>query len=73
MNIGAWVNDSDVRAAYKELGLDYARSCFRDTYNVAGTDPIDNAPLDNPADRRDLDPGRRYQFRSASPVCTLWE
>src|SRR5713226_5349672 len=39
LNIDAWVNDSYVRQAYKELGLDYDKQLASfEGYNVTGTD-----------------------------------
>ncbi|MFZ8477717.1 hypothetical protein ACO1MN_15760, partial [Staphylococcus aureus] len=50
LNIGAWVNDSYVRQAFKEHGIDYDKQLASfDTYNVKGTDPVCNVPVDNPA------------------------
>jgi NitT/TauT family transport system substrate-binding protein len=72
LNIGAWVNDSYVRAAYKDLGLDYDKQLASfDTYNVAGTDPICNAPIDNPKQTGEIwiQGGDIVPF--SSPVCTL--
>ena len=72
LNIGAWVNDSYVRAAYKELGLDYDKQLASfDTYNVTGTDPICNAPVDNPKQTGEIwiQGGDIVPF--SSPVCTL--
>ena len=72
LNIGAWVNDSYVRAAYKDLGLDYDKQLASfDTYNVTGTDPICNAPVDNPRLTGEIwiQGGDIVPF--SSPVCTL--
>ena len=50
LNIGAWVNDSYVRQAFKDLGLDYDKQLAMTTgYDVTGTDPVCNVPVDKPA------------------------
>lgn len=72
LNIGAWVNDGYVRQAYKELGLDYDKQLASfDTYNVTGTDPVCNAPVNNPAQTGEIwiQGGDIVPF--SSPVCTL--
>jgi NitT/TauT family transport system substrate-binding protein len=72
LNIKAWVNDSYVRQAYKELGLDYDKQlAVFDTYNVSGTDPVCNAPVDNPRLVGEvwIQGGDIVPF--SSPVCTL--
>jgi NitT/TauT family transport system substrate-binding protein len=72
LNIKAWVNDSYVRQAYKELGLDYEKQVAAfDTYNVSGTDPVCNAPVDNPKLVGEvwIQDGAIVPF--SSPVCTL--
>src|SRR6202048_1549275 len=45
LNIGAWVNDSYVRQAYKDLGLDYDKQLASlSGYDVTGEDPVCNVP-----------------------------
>jgi NitT/TauT family transport system substrate-binding protein len=72
LNIGAWVNDSYLREAYKELGLDYDKQLTSfDTYNVSGTDPVCNALVDNPKLSGEvwIQGGEIVPF--SSPLCTL--
>ena len=72
LNIGAWVNDSYVRQAFKEHGLDYDKQLASfDTYNVTGTDPICNAPVNDPKKTGEIwiQGGDIVPF--SSPVCTL--
>jgi NitT/TauT family transport system substrate-binding protein len=72
LNIGAWVNDKYVRQAFKEHGLDYDKQLASfDTYNVTGTDPICNAPVNDPKKIGEIwiQGGDIVPF--SSPVCTL--
>ena len=72
LDIGAWVNDSYVRQTYKELGLDYDKQlAVFDTYNVKGTDPVCNTPVDNAKLVGEvwIKGGDIIPF--SSPVCTL--
>jgi NitT/TauT family transport system substrate-binding protein len=72
LNIGAWVNDQYVRQAFKEKGLDYDKQLASfDTYNVTGTDPICNAPVNDPKKTGEIwiQGGDIVPF--SSPVCTL--
>jgi NitT/TauT family transport system substrate-binding protein len=72
LNVGAWVNDSYVRQTYKELGLDYDKQLATQTgYDVTGSDPVCNAPVDNPklAGEVWILGGDIVPF--SSPVCTL--
>jgi NitT/TauT family transport system substrate-binding protein len=72
LNIGAWVNDQYVRQAFKEHGLDYDKQLASfDTYNVTGTDPICNAPVNDPKKIGEIwiQGGDIVPF--SSPVCTL--
>jgi NitT/TauT family transport system substrate-binding protein len=50
-NIPAWVNDRYVKQAFKERGLDYERQLASlSNYEVAGKDPVCNAPITKPRD-----------------------
>jgi len=72
LDIGAWVNDTYVRDTYKELGLDYDKQLASfDTYNVSGTDPVCNVPVNDPklAGQVWIKGGDIVSF--SSPVCTL--
>jgi hypothetical protein len=58
--------------AYKELGLDYDKQLASfDTYNVTGTDPVCNAPVNDPEEDGEIwiQGGDIVPF--SSPVCTL--
>jgi NitT/TauT family transport system substrate-binding protein len=72
LNVGAWVNDSYVRQAYKGLGLDYDKQLASfDTYNVTGTDPVCNTAVNDPRKTGEIwiQGGDIVPF--SSPVCTL--
>jgi NitT/TauT family transport system substrate-binding protein len=72
LNIEAWVNDTYVRQAYKDLGLDYDKQLAMTTgYDVTGEDPVCNAPVDNPKEAGQIwiEGGDIVPF--SSPVCTL--
>jgi NitT/TauT family transport system substrate-binding protein len=72
LNIGAWVNDSYVRQAYKELGLDYDKqSATQSGYNVTGNDPVCNVPVNNPREAGEvwIEGGNIVPF--GSPACTF--
>jgi len=72
LNVGDWVNDSYLKQAFKELGLDYDKQLASfDTYNVTGTDPICNAPVNDPKKAGEIwiQGGDIVPF--SSPVCTL--
>jgi NitT/TauT family transport system substrate-binding protein len=72
LDIGAWVNDSYVRQAFKDEGLDYDKQLQSlDTYHVAGADPICNVPVAQPAQAGQIwvDGGDILSF--SSPACTL--
>ena len=72
LNIKAWVNDSYVRQAYKELGLDYDKQLATTTgYEVTGNDPVCNVPVSNPREAGEvwIQGGDIVPF--SSPACTL--
>jgi NitT/TauT family transport system substrate-binding protein len=72
LNIKAWVNDTYVRQAYKDLGLDYDKQLAMTTgYDVTGEDPVCNASVDNPKEAGQIwiEGGDIVPF--SSPVCTL--
>ena len=72
LDIGAWVNDGYIRQTYKELGLDYDKQLAAfDTYNVTGTDPVCNAPVNDPKLVGEvwIQGGDIVPF--SSPVCAL--
>jgi NitT/TauT family transport system substrate-binding protein len=72
LNIGAWVNDTYVRQAFKELGLDYDKQlASQASYDVTGNDPVCNTPVNKPAEAGEIwvQGGDIQAF--SSPVCTL--
>ena len=72
LNIGAWVNDTYVKQAFKEQGLDYDKQlASMSGYDVTGTDTICNAPVDKPLEAGEVwvDGGDILTF--SSPSCTL--
>jgi NitT/TauT family transport system substrate-binding protein len=72
LDINAWVNDTYVRKAYADLGLDYSKQVASfETYNVSGMDPICKVPVKDPklAGEVWIQDGDIVPF--ASPICTL--
>jgi NitT/TauT family transport system substrate-binding protein len=72
LDVDAWVNDSYVKQAYKDQGLDYEKQLASFSgYNVTGTDPICNVPVNNPAQAGEIwiQGGDIVPF--SSPACTL--
>jgi NitT/TauT family transport system substrate-binding protein len=72
LNIKAWVNDTYVRRAYKNLGLDYDKQLAMTTgYDVTGEDAVCNTPVKNPKEAGQIwiEDGDIVPF--SSPVCTL--
>jgi NitT/TauT family transport system substrate-binding protein len=72
LNIKAWVNDSYVRQAYKDLGLDYDKQLATMTgYDVSGNDPVCNVPISKPLESGQvwIEGGDIVSF--SSPACTL--
>jgi NitT/TauT family transport system substrate-binding protein len=72
LDIKAWVNDSYVRQAYKDLGLDYDKQLASlSGYDVTGNDPICDVPVTKPTEVGQIwiEGGDIVPF--SSPVCTL--
>lgn len=72
LDIKAWVNDSYVRQAYKDLGLDYDKQLASlSNYQVSGNDPVCNVPVSKPEQSGQIwiDQGEIVSF--SSPLCTL--
>jgi NitT/TauT family transport system substrate-binding protein len=72
LNIGAWVNDSYLKQAYKELGLDYDKDLASfSNYQVTGQDTVCNKSVDNPSQTGEIwiQGGDILPF--SSPLCTL--
>lgn len=71
-NIKAWVNDSYVRQAFKERGLDYERQkASLANYEVSGKDPVCNVAITKPRDGGEIwvEGGEIVPFSSQG--CTL--
>ena len=72
LNIGAWVNDSYVRQAFKDKGIDYDKQLASfESYSVTGTDPVCNAPVSDPAKTGEIWIQGGDILAFSSPVCTL--
>lgn len=72
LDIKSWVNDSYVRAAYKNQGLDYEKQlAVQAGYDAAGHDPICNVPVTEPSEAGEIwvEGGDIVPF--SSPACTL--
>lgn len=72
LDIGAWVNDTYVRQAFKDEGLDYDGQLKKLTgYHVTGDDPVCNVHVTNPAEAGQIwvQGGNIVNF--SSPACTL--
>ncbi len=72
LNVDSWVNDTYVRQAYKDLGLDYDKQLASLTgYDVSGTDPVCNVPVNKPTESGEIwvQGGDIVPF--SSPACTL--
>jgi NitT/TauT family transport system substrate-binding protein len=72
LNVDAWVNDTYVRQAYKDLGLDYDKQLQSMAgYDVTGNDPVCNVAVTKPREAGQIwvDGGDIVTF--SSPVCTL--
>lgn len=72
LNIETWVNDTYVRQAYKNSGLDYAaQSASLSGYAITGTDPICKVPVSKPGEAGQIwiEGGDIVPF--SSPACTL--
>ena len=72
LDIDKWVNDSFVRAAFKDSGRDYdAQLASFSNYRIKGEDTVCNAPIADPSQAGQiwLDGGKTTAFSSAA--CTL--
>jgi NitT/TauT family transport system substrate-binding protein len=72
LDVGAWVNDSYIKQAYKELGLDYDKQLASFANDqVTGQDPVCNKPVNDPAQTGEIwiQGGDIVPF--SSPLCTL--
>jgi NitT/TauT family transport system substrate-binding protein len=73
LNIDAWVNDTYVRRAFKDLGLDYNKQLASlSGYAVSGTDPICNVAVTKPLEAGQIwIEGGGDIVAFSSPACTL--
>jgi NitT/TauT family transport system substrate-binding protein len=71
-DVKAWVNDSYIRKAYAELGLDYEKAVQSlDNYEVSGTDTFCNKPVTESRKAGQLWTEEDGITPHASTVCTL--
>ncbi|MDX2203532.1 MAG: ABC transporter substrate-binding protein [Hyphomicrobiaceae bacterium] len=71
-DVKAWVNDSYIRKAYAELGLDYEKATESlENYEVSGTDPFCNKPVTEPRKSGQLWTEEGGITAHASTACTL--
>ena len=72
LDINAWVNESYVRQAYKELKLDYdAQSQTLANYDISGTDALCKMPITRPKEAGEVWIEGAAIAAYASPLCTL--
>jgi len=71
-DVGKWVNDSYVRKAFSELGLDYEkqRASF-ENYEVKGEDAFCKKPISEPRKAGELWVDGEGIASFSSPACTL--
>src|SRR5262245_29247053 len=71
-DVQKWVNDSYVRKAYAELGLDYEKQLKSfDNYEVKGEDKFCNKPIAEPRKAGEIWVGDEGIQRFSSAACTL--
>jgi len=72
LDINAWVNETYVRQAFKELKLDYeAQKQTLANYDVSGTDPLCKTPIARPKDAGEVWIEGAGVTAYSSPACTL--
>jgi len=72
LDINAWVNETYVRQAFKELKLDYdAQKQTLANYDVSGNDPLCKTPITRPKEAGEVWIDGAPIAAHASPVCTL--
>jgi NitT/TauT family transport system substrate-binding protein len=72
LDINAWVNETYVRQAFKELKLDYdAQKQTLANYDVSGTDPLCKTPIARPREAGEVWLDGAGVTAYASPLCTL--
>ena len=71
-DVGKWVNDSYVRKAFAELGLDYEKQrAGMDNYEVKGEDKFCNKPIDEPRKAGEIGVDGESIQPFSSAACTL--
>ena len=72
LDINAWVNESYVREAFKELKLDYdAQKQTLANYDITGNDPMCKMPITRPKEAGEVWVEGAPIVAYASPLCTL--
>jgi NitT/TauT family transport system substrate-binding protein len=72
LDINAWVNESYVRQAYKELKLDYeASKQTLANYDITGTDTVCKTPVNRPKEAGEVWLEGAPVAAYSSPLCTL--
>ena len=72
LNINAWVNETYVRQAYKEVKLNYdAQKQTLANYDVSGSDPLCKMPITRPREAGEVWLDGAPITAYSSPVCTL--
>lgn len=72
LTFDGWVNDTYIRQAFADAGLDYDGQLARvDNYQPSGDDPVCRTPIDDPAHAGQIWVEGGDITTYASPVCTL--
>lgn len=72
LNLNAWVNDTYVRAAYKDLGFNYDQQVASYAgYVVKGTDPVCKTAITKPNEAGEIWISGGDILPFSSPMCTL--
>jgi NitT/TauT family transport system substrate-binding protein len=72
LDVKSWVNDTYVRRAYEELGLDYEKQVSSyDNYQVTGEDAVCKTPVSDPTAAGQIWVAGGEIKSLASPICTL--
>lgn len=71
-DVKAWVNETYVRQAFKELGLDYEKQkASFSGYEISGTDPLCNVPITQPREGGAIWVADGDIVAFSSALCTL--
>jgi len=71
-DVGKWVDDSYLRKAYAELGLDYAAQlASKETYEISGEDKFCNKAIADPRKAGEVWLADEGIVAFSSPACTL--